>query len=465
MKKNNESQKNLNKDNNNSNDFFKKKGIGPGDEVDPQAGSGGDFQAYKKSSNNNNVFWFVLASVLIFYIGTAWGKSQTDTADGPTDKFSVFMEELSNPKSLLKNTEEGKPEKVDFGVFWDTWNELDKSYIDKESLKTQERVYGAVEGMVKAAGDPYTNFMTPEETEDFNTDMEGSFEGIGAEIGVREEVLTIIAPISGMPAEKAGLKAGDKVIEINGESASDLNVDEAVEKIRGPKGSKVTLSILREGESETQNVEIIRDEIDLKSVRYEKKEDGIAYVQIANFSEDTSAEFNKEITKVIADDNKGIVLDLRNNPGGYLNIAVEMASKFIPRGELVVQERKSNGKVDEFKALGGANLEELPVVVLINEGSASASEILAGALRDQKESLLVGEKSFGKGSVQQLKKLKDGSSLKVTIAEWLTPNGDSINEEGLNPDIKVEITKENIEDQEDVQLERALEEIRKKINQ
>lgn len=464
MKKNNDSQKKLNKDSRGSADLFTKKGIGPGDEVGSQADFGKHHRSYKKNSKNN-VFWFVLSGVLIFYIGTAWGKSQTDTADGPADKFSVFMEELSNPKSLLKNTEEGKSEKVDFSVFWETWNELDKSFIDKENLKTQERVYGAVEGMVKAAGDPYTNFMTPEETDNFNTDMEGSFEGIGAEIGVREDVLTIIAPISGMPAEKAGLKAGDKVIEINGESASDLNVDEAVEKIRGPKGSRVTLSILREGESETQNVEITRDEIDLKSVRYEKKEDGIAYVQIANFSEDTSAEFNKEITKVIADDNKGVVLDLRNNPGGFLNIAVEMASKFIPRGELIVQERKSNGKIDEFKALGGANLEELSVVVLMNEGSASASEILAGALRDQKGSLLIGEKSFGKGSVQQLKKLKDGSSLKVTIAEWLTPNGDSINEEGLDPDIKVELTQENIENQEDVQLERALEEIKKKINQ
>jgi carboxyl-terminal processing protease len=457
------SQKNTSNNNKDSGDLFSKKGIGPGDEVDSRNKAGGDFRNYKKKSNNN-IFWFILAGVLIFYVGTAWGKSQVEPGESPVDRLSTFMEELSDPRSLLKNTEEDKPEKVDFSVFWDAWNELDKSYIDKENLKVQERVYGAIEGMVGATGDPYTNFMTPEETKDFNTDMEGSFEGIGAEIGVREDILTIIAPISGMPAEKAGLKAGDKVIEIDEESAVDLSVDEAVKKIRGPKGSKVTLTILREGESETQDIEITRDEIDLKSVRYEKKGGGIAYIQIASFSEDTSSEFNKEITKLIADNSKGIILDLRNNPGGYLNIAVRMASKFIPRGELVVQERKSNGKVDQFKALGGANLEELPVVVLINEGSASASEILAGALRDQKGSLLIGEKSFGKGSVQQLKKLKDGSSLKVTIAEWLTPNGDSINEEGLKPDIKVEITQENIENQEDVQMNKALEEIKKKIN-
>ncbi|MFO7807652.1 MAG: S41 family peptidase [Candidatus Moraniibacteriota bacterium] len=416
-----------------------------------------------RKKKKSNLFWIVIAVLLAFYSGVAWGKKQISPEDNPLGSISSFVEELSNPKSLLKNTKDNTSEKVDFGIFWDAWRMVDKKYVDQEELDAQERVYGAIDGMLKATGDPYTNFMDPEETKSFNADMEGSFEGIGAEIGIREDTLTIIAPLDGMPADEAGLKAGDKIIEIDEESANDFTVEEAVKKIRGEKGTDVVLTIFREGETETRDIKITRGEIDLESVRYEKKEDDIAYIQIVSFSEDTAKEFNKEITKAIADGAKGVVLDLRNNPGGYLNVAVELSSKFIPRGETIVLEKKRNGKIDKFKAIGGANLSELPVAVLINEGSASASEILAGALRDQKDSKLIGKKSFGKGSVQQLEKLSDGSSLKITIAEWLTPNGDSINEEGLKPDIEVEITDEDIENQDDVQLNRALEEIKKNV--
>jgi carboxyl-terminal processing protease len=418
----------------------------------------------KTNKSKNSFFWLLIIIVITFYTGVAWGKKQTDHGDGAMDHISGFISELSNPKSLLKNTDKDKPEKVDFGIFWDAWRMVDKKYVNQDKLNSQERVYGAIDGMLKAVGDPYTNFMTPEETKSFNTDMEGSFEGIGAEIGIRDDSLTIIAPLDGMPADKAGLKAGDKVIEINEESANGLTVEEAVRKIRGKKGTEVVLTIFREGETETRDIKITRDEIDLESVRYEKKEGNIAYIQIVSFSEDTSREFNKEITKAIADGSEGIILDLRNNPGGYLNTAVEIASKFVSRGDAVVLERKRNGEIDEFKALGGANLSELPVAVLINEGSASASEILAGALRDQKGSQLVGKKSFGKGSVQQLEELPDGSSLKITVAEWLTPNGDSINEKGLEPDVKIEITEEDIENQNDSQLNKALEIMKKEID-
>lgn len=319
-------------------EMFSRKDIASEKEMNNSGGHNNISGARRRS--NNRFFWFLVIGVLIFYVGVAWGKKQSEPGNSPMEDISSFVNELSNPKSLLKNAEKDKPEKVDFGVFWDAWQVVDSKYINADQIKPQERVYGAIEGMLEATGDPYTNFMNPQETKTFNTDMEGSFEGIGAEIGIRDDTLTIVAPIDGMPAEEAGLKSGDKVMKINGESTADLAIDEAVKKIRGPKGTEVTLTIFREGESETQDIKIKRDEIDLQSVRYEKKDGNIAYIQIVSFSEDTAKEFNKEITKAIADGSEGIVLDLRNNPGGYLNVAVEVASKFISRGEVVVQEKE-----------------------------------------------------------------------------------------------------------------------------
>lgn len=410
-------------------------------------------------------FWLILIGILFFYMGLAWGKKQTDSENSPIKALTSFVEELANPSELIKNSDKNKPEKVDFDIFWKVWDKVEGKYVNNKELDSQAMVYGAIEGMVKAVGDPYTSYMDPAESEDFASGMEGSFEGIGAELGLRDNVLTVIAPISGMPAEKAGLRAGDKIIKIGEEMTTDISVDEAVKKIRGPKGTEVILTIIGSEAVDTKEIKIIRDTIDLKSVEYEQKWGNIAYIRISSFTEDAGDEFNKEITKVIADNNKGIVLDLRNNPGGFLNVAVEIASKFVPRESIVVQEKHRDGSIENFKAIGGNVFSEVPVVILINEGSASASEILAGALRDLNGSKLLGEKSFGKGSVQQLENFSDGSSLKVTIAKWLTPSGQSIDETGLEADIKVEITEADIKNKWDPQLNAALEEVVKQIKE
>lgn len=410
-------------------------------------------------------FWLILIGILFFYIGLAWGKKQATPEGSPIEALTSFVEEFSNPSDLLKNTNKNKPDKVDFNIFWKVWDKIDKQHINNGDLDPQDMVYGAVKGMVKAVGDPYTNYMDPIEAEEFATGIEGSFEGIGAELGMRDNILTVIAPISGMPAEKAGLRAGDKIIKINEDIASDISIDEAVRKIRGPKGTEVSLTVISIKATKTREIKITRATIDLQSVKYEQKWGNIAYIQIASFTEDSADEFNTEITKVIADNNRGIILDLRNNPGGFLNVSVEIASRFVSRGSVVVQEQHRNGTVDNFKSIGGNVFSEIPTVVLINEGSASASEILAGALRDLNGSKLIGKKSFGKGSVQQLENFSDGSSLKVTIAKWLTPSGQSINETGLEVDIEVEIKDADIKNNWDPQLNTALEEIVKQIKE
>lgn len=414
-------------------------------------------------THKRGYFWLIIIAVLAFYVGAAWGKRDRSMTPAPSKEVASFLKNLSDPKALFVDPEKDKPDELDFDIFWEAWKKLDQSYVDEENLDPQSRVYGAIKGMVNALDDPYSGFMDPEETKDFDTDMKGSFEGIGAELGMKDNILTIIAPIEGMPAEAAGLRAGDRIIKINGEVASDITIDEAVRKIRGPKGTEVTLTILRNGESMTQDITIVRDKIEVESVEYEAKEDGVAYVKIIKFAEDTDKEFNKIVTQIIADNTRGIVVDVRNNPGGFLDVAVDIISKFVPKEEVVVWEQGRDDKKNAYKARGGDSLSGVPVVVLVNEGSASASEILAGALRDIKSAQLIGKKTFGKGSVQQLEDLNDGSSLRITIAKWLTPSGQSIHEVGLEPDIDVEITNEDFENERDPQLDRALEEIRKKI--
>lgn len=405
-------------------------------------------------------FALVLMGLVFFYFGLALGKRDDNKS---INSITDFISGMNNPADFLKNTENETSDKIDFSVFWKAWNKIEQKHIDKDSLNRQEMVYGAIDGMVEAVGDPYTSYMNPDESSQFSSDMEGSFEGIGAELGIRDNFLVVIAPISGMPAEKAGLRAGDKIIKINDELSSDIDIDTAVSKIRGPKGTEVSLTIIGQNSTETKEIKITRDTIDLKSVNYEQKWGNIAYLQIASFSEDTANEFNKEITKVIADNNKGIVLDLRNNPGGFLNIAVEIASRFVPKGSVVVQEKHRDGTIQKFESIGGNVFSEIPTVVLINEGSASASEILAGALKDLNGSKLIGKKSFGKGSVQELDKFSDGSSLKITIAEWLTPSGKSINKTGLEVDEEIEVTEYDIENKFDSQLNKALTEISEQI--
>jgi len=322
-------------------------------------------------------------------------------------------------------------------------------------------VYGAISGMIKSLGDPYTIFMTPQENKNFSQSLQGNFEGIGAEIGLRNDVITVVSPLENSPAKKAGLKAGDKILKIDDKITTDLTVDEAVSLIRGQKGTKVRLTIARDGWSVAQEIEITRDIINIPITKFEMKQidsKPIAYLALYEFTGNSVSEFANSAQKILTSGAKGIILDLRDNPGGYLDSAVGIASWFLPDGQLVVTEDYGNGKKLEHFSEGINKIGSYPLVILINQGSASASEILAGALRDNIKTVkLVGEKSFGKGSVQELEDMRGGTSIKITVAKWLTPSGHSIMDEGIEPDVKVEFTKDDIDNNRDPQLDKALE--------
>jgi len=359
--------------------------------------------------------------------------------------------------NTLSNKDPGQEIKADFSLFWDAWRLIEKKYVNRNNLDSQKMIYGAISGLVSSLDDPYSVFMEPEDSKKFIDDIKGSFEGIGAEIGIRNSILTIITPLEGNPAQRAGLRAGDKVLKVDDTITSDLTIDEAVSLIRGERGTKVTLLIARDGLDETKEIEIIRDVIQIPIITWELKKDNIAYIQFYHFTETSVTQFRKTVKDVLQSNPNGIVLDLRNNPGGYLEVAIDVASWFLPKRELVVIEDYGNGDQIEHRSKGYESLENIPTIVLINQGSASASEILAGALRDIRGIQIVGQKSFGKGSVQQLEKLRGGSSIKITVAKWLTPSGICIADEGIMPDIEVEITEEDIQEMHDPQLEKALE--------
>lgn len=339
-----------------------------------------------------------------------------------------------------------------FPTFWETWDELHERFIG--SLDDKDLFYGAVAGMVNATEDPYTVFSDPDEAKQFEETLSGSFSGVGIEIGIQNGIVTVIAPIKGSPADVAGVREGDAIVAVDQQFVTqDMSLDEVVQKIRGPIGEKVTLTVVHKGESKTEEVTIIRETIVITSVIQDEK-DGIAHIQITSFNEDTTDQFAKVANDVRSEKVRGIILDLRGNPGGFLQSSVDIASYFLDEGTLVVTER---GKEEEpYKTRGGALLRGIPLVVLVDGGSASASEILAGALADHLKVQVIGEKTFGKGSVQELIPLNDGSSLRVTVAKWYTPNGRSIDDEGIEPTIAVE---DNMETEGDEQLDRAYQEL------
>lgn len=346
---------------------------------------------------------------------------------------------------------------VDFGIFWQAWEKLKENYISSESVKDQDLVYGAVAGMVDALKDPNTVFFPPEDAEKFEEDVSGSFGGIGAEIGIRNDQLVVVAPLKDSPAERAGLKSNDKILLVDKAQTAGLQVNEAVKMIRGEVGTQVTLTILRNGWSEPREFTITRETIHVPTLDWEMTKDKLAHFKLYSFNENASLLFYQSIIKTLANNGRGMILDLRNNPGGYLEVAVNLAGWFLDRGELVVTERFGSGKETTFRARGNGALKDFPVVVLVNQGSASASEILAGVLRDQRGAKLVGEKTFGKGSVQEVFPLQGNSSLKVTIAHWVLPSGQIIEKTGLIPDFEVKLTDEDKEAGKDPQLEKALE--------
>lgn len=350
------------------------------------------------------------------------------------------------------------PEEVDFSLFWEVWKALEEKFFEPQKFDTQKMIEGAISGMLESLEDPYTVFFNPEETEEFIEEAKGIFEGIGAEIGIKKSQLLIIAPLEGTPAERAGLRSGDKILKIDGTITADLTIEEAVSLIRGPKGTEVVLTISREGWGESKEIKIIRATIKIPSLKWELIEQDIAHLKIYQFFEKTDDDFRKLAIEILNSPTKKIILDLRNNPGGYLEVVQEISGWFLERGDVVAIEDFGSGKEKkEYKAQGNEKFLDYPIVILINRGSASASEILAGALRDNRQTLMIGETSFGKGSIQELDELRGGSSLKITIAKWLTPKGELIADKGLEPDIKVEMTEEDYEQDRDPQLDKAIE--------
>jgi carboxyl-terminal processing protease len=345
---------------------------------------------------------------------------------------------------------------ADFSVFWQAWQDINDSYLRNPDVSSTAKVYGAIDGLVQSLKDPYTEFFNPPDNKQFQQNIAGSFGGVGAELGgnLANEIV-IIAPLKGTPAEAAGLKAGDVIMGINGSSTEGMSVDQAVNIIRGPVGQKVILSVGRQGWTAPKDFTIVRATIHVPLVDFEMKGD-VAHISLYQFDQDTGQQFYNALVKAMNANAKGIVLDLRNDPGGYLEVAVDIAGYFLKPGSLVVKEVGRTVPEQDFTASGNGALSNFPMVVLINNGSASASEILAGALHDDRKIPLIGVKSFGKGTVQELQQLADGSSLKITVAHWVLPSGKIIDHEGIAPDYEVKISDDDIKNKKDPQLEKAI---------
>lgn len=363
-------------------------------------------------------------------------------------------------KVLLSNKATAVETQADFESFWKVWNLINEKYPGADKTSDQEKIYGAISGLIGSLEDPYSVFFDPEEAKSFQDEISGNFSGIGMEVGIKDKILTIIAPLKDTPAYKAGLKSGDKILKIDDTETSGLTTEKAVKLIRGPKGTTVSLTIFREGDQEPQVVKIVRDIINIPTLDTELRSDGVFVIKLYSFSANSSKLFRNAMKEFVASKSDKLLLDLRGNPGGYLDASVDMASWFLPEGKVVVTE--DYGGEDKEPTVfrsRGYNIfsDKLNFVILIDGGSASASEILAGALRDHGRAKLVGEKSFGKGSVQQVIDVTDDTIIKITVAKWLTPNGATIAEIGLTPDYIVEFTKKDADGKKDPQMDKAIE--------
>jgi carboxyl-terminal processing protease len=406
----------------------------------PQSARAGAFKSMAKLG---------IAFALVLAVGFAGGM-----AAGAKGASSVFS---SMP--LLGDGLDATPDQsADLTDFWKAWNALNERFVETHATGTaptaKEKIWGAIQGLAAAYGDPYTTFMPPTEAKQFQEDIRGDFEGVGMEVGVKDGVLTIIAPLKGTPAEKAGLRAGDQILAIDGASTDGLSSDEAVKLIRGEKGTTVTFTLMRE--SGITEVSVVRDTIQVPTIET-TTEEGVFVISFYSFTANSAQLFAKAIAEFRASGSKLLLIDLRSNPGGYLESAVQIASHFLPSGAVVVTEDykgTQENTVHRSKGTGGVPAGT-KVAILIDQGSASASEILAGALQDADAATLIGTRSFGKGSVQELVEIGDGA-LKVTIARWLTPAGQSISEGGLTPDIEAEFVREEAVAGNDTQKARAI---------
>ena len=406
--------------------------------------------------------WILIGSLVIFLFGSGYklGEFRANSSKVERPTYNIIN---------AQNADQSKLKNIDFSLFWETWNKVEQKFIDKKKLDPQKMFYGAIRGMVASLEDPYTYFLSPDENKQSKDDLGGKFEGIGAQLGLKNNQIIVVAPLKNSPAEKAGILSGDYIIKVDDQSTKTWTLTQTVNKIRGTKGTQVKLGLERN--SKELDLKITRDQINVSSVElsYETK-DGkkIAYLKLNQFGENTNDEWDKAIDEIYKKWQKkeisGMVLDLRDNPGGYLDGSVYLASEFLPFGKLVVKQESTAVANHDYLVFRNGQLKDIPLSVLINKGSASASEILAGALRDYKRAKLVGEKSFGKGSVQEPLDLSGGAGLHVTIAKWILPNGDWINGKGIEPDIKIEnqLTQGNtMTRSNDKQLDRAITEVLK----
>lgn len=350
---------------------------------------------------------------------------------------------------------------IDFKLFWDTWDLVSSRYIDKTALDPQKLYYGAIAGMVAAIGDPYTVFLPPNAQKTAKEQLGGSFEGVGMQLGYsKDKRLVVISPLKDTPAYRAGISAGELILQIDSRDTTNLSLPEAVGLIRGPKGTTVALQMYRENDSKPREIKLTRDTITVKSVEFESKvsKSGkkIALIRISTFGEKTRSEWDEAVREALASAPEGVIVDVRNNPGGFLDAAAYIASEFLDGGIVVMQEDYLREK-QEQSVMRAGKLLKLPMVVLINKGSASASEILAGAMQDRKRATVVGEQSFGKGTIQSTQDLSGGTGIHITTAKWLTPDGRWIHNIGLTPDVKVDLpVASNSAEKTDTQLDKAL---------
>jgi carboxyl-terminal processing protease len=388
---------------------------------------------------------------------------------------------VTNPKSIV-NTTTPSNTNVDFSMFWDVWQRVHTSYIEAAQIDNQKLVYGAISGMVSAIGDPYTMFLAPKDNQSFKQGLSGAFEGIGAQLDTKDNKIVVVAPLKGSPAESAGIKPGDWIIKVNDEDTLSWTVDQAVTKIRGPKGTKVNLTIVHDQSTKPVDISIVRDTITVPSIEswinkpsdikeisgmsnipttIKNSDKYIAYIHLNQFGDRLEEDWTSAINDITQAQTKhnvvGMIFDLRNNPGGYLEGSVYIASEFLKSGVVVSQQNSDKSKID-YKVDRTGKLLDIPLVVLVNKGSASAAEIVSGALKDYKRATIVGETSFGKGSVQTPEDLSGGAGLHITTGKWLTPNGDWISKKGIVPDVtvKLDVTDPTVATH-DAQLEKAIE--------
>jgi len=398
------------------------------------------------------LFLFVTVWTLGFIHGSNWGWQAN--LPSPFEKIINKEPPLEVPESNM-------------GIFWNTWKVILEKYVGRQDLDPEKTILGATKGLVESLGDPYSEFLTAEQTKELSEELSGEFFGVGMEIGRQDGYLVVVSPLPGTPAEKAGLKPNDMILSINETDVVNLSTTQAAKLIRGEAGTKVILTIYRSIWNEAKKIELTREKITIPSASWEKVEDNIAYLKIYNFNRPLTFDFYQIALEISFAKPDGLIIDVRNNPGGYLDAVIDISGWFLSNGDIILKEDFGNEEIKSFRVrLGQSLLKDIPTVVLINEGTASASEILAGALRDNREVKLIGTKTFGKGSVQELVTLEDNNSVKLTISRWLTPKGTIIQDNGLDPDTEVENeedfgTYSKIDLEKDKQLLTAIAELKK----